>query len=232
MVPVAICDITFKLDLPENDEIQLLVTGMALGLGEPLRSSKYKRKMIVQSLSRDKKMDEDLIFSLEEDNIGESKEAEQSSSSQPTQVTTSPNPNQAGSSKLGRKKSPPRARFNSINKNMAKHQPLKERYGVDLTPLSYVPGGRIDKYLGNLNFFFIRESTSIRENGGICGFVHSFITEVSILEMLIFNRAFLTILFCFKSTAPCRGSSTCYISRWKRNDRILHDRINARRQST
>lgn len=56
--------------------------------------------------------------------------------------------------------------------------PLRERYGVDITPLSYIPGGRIDKYLGNLNFFFIRESTSIRENGGISGFVHNFITEV------------------------------------------------------
>lgn len=57
--------------------------------------------------------------------------------------------------------------------------PLRERYGVDITPLSYIPGGRIDMYLGNLNFFFIRESTSIRENGGISGFVHSFITEVA-----------------------------------------------------
>lgn len=55
---------------------------------------------------------------------------------------------------------------------------IRERYGIDITPLTYIPGGRIDKYLGNLNFFFIRESTSIRENGGISGFVHSFITEV------------------------------------------------------
>lgn len=57
--------------------------------------------------------------------------------------------------------------------------PLRERYGVDITPLSYVPGGKIEKYLGNLNFFLIRESTSVRENGGISGFVHSFITEVN-----------------------------------------------------
>ena len=57
--------------------------------------------------------------------------------------------------------------------------PVRERYGVDITPLSCVPGGKVEKYLGNLNFFFIRESTSIRENGGISGFVHSFITEVN-----------------------------------------------------
>lgn len=41
--------------------------------------------------------------------------------------------------------------------------PPKERYGVDMTPLSYIPGGRIEKYLGNLNFFFIRETSCIRE---------------------------------------------------------------------
>lgn len=56
---------------------------------------------------------------------------------------------------------------------------IRERYGVELTPLSYVPGGSVQNYLGNLNFFFIRESTSIRESGGVSGFVHSFITEVS-----------------------------------------------------
>jgi len=66
--------------------------------------------------------------------------------------------------------------------------PLRERYGVDITPLSYVPGGKIEKYLGNLNFFFIRESTSIRENGGISGFVHTFITEVRCLSLLLFSK--------------------------------------------
>ncbi|KAF4532893.1 hypothetical protein B566_EDAN001497 [Ephemera danica] len=64
-----------------------------------------------------------------------------------------------------------------------------ERYGVDITPLSYVPGARIEYYLGNLNFFFIRESTTIRECGGLSGFVHSFIAEV-----LAIVRAHVTAL--------------------------------------
>lgn len=40
---------------------------------------------------------------------------------------------------------------------------LREKHGVDITSLSYIPGGKIDKYLGYLNFFFIRETNSIRE---------------------------------------------------------------------
>lgn len=37
---------------------------------------------------------------------------------------------------------------------------------MDLTSLDHVPGGKTEKYLGNLDFFFIRESTGIREVGG------------------------------------------------------------------
>ncbi|XP_071520255.1 C2 domain-containing protein 5 isoform X1 [Panulirus ornatus] len=58
------------------------------------------------------------------------------------------------------------------------HFSPRERYGVEITPLSYIPGARIECHLGNLNFFFIRESTSIKESGGLSGFMGSFVTEV------------------------------------------------------
>lgn len=47
-----------------------------------------------------------------------------------------------------------------------------------MTPLSFLPGTRIIKYLGIINMFFIRETTSLREEGGVSGFLHSFIAEV------------------------------------------------------
>jgi len=40
---------------------------------------------------------------------------------------------------------------------------LKQSHGVELTSLSYIPGARIDQYPGHLNFFIIRETTSVRE---------------------------------------------------------------------
>lgn len=52
------------------------------------------------------------------------------------------------------------------------------KYGVDITPMGYVPGARMEHYKGNLSFFFIRESTSVRESGGICGFVHSVVMDI------------------------------------------------------
>ncbi|KAJ8667412.1 hypothetical protein QAD02_009075 [Eretmocerus hayati] len=174
MVPCALCDLQFKISMPEQDEIQLSVVGMALGLGEPTKCSKYRRKILPRSTSKDqvkKTDDNDMIFCLDEDH-GECSIAEISHN------IVNPTSNQtltAGLSQKSRPRSPLRIRHTS---HRHKHVPLKERYGVDITPLSYLPGGRIDRYLGNLNFFFIRESNSIRENGGLSGFIHSFVTEV------------------------------------------------------
>uniref|UniRef100_A0A8C4RX49 C2 calcium dependent domain containing 5 n=1 Tax=Erpetoichthys calabaricus TaxID=27687 RepID=A0A8C4RX49_ERPCA len=49
---------------------------------------------------------------------------------------------------------------------------------VKMTPLSFIPGAKIIKYLGIINMFFIRETTSLREEGGVSGFLHTFIAEV------------------------------------------------------
>lgn len=115
-----------------------------------LKTTKVKSKL-VQSISHDKRMDEDLMFSLEEEE---------------DEATLSQNDH----NKVQKK--------NSGHSQNAKVMSKNDKF-VDISPLSYVPSGRIDKYLGNLNFSFIRETQNVREYGGICGFVHGFITEVS-----------------------------------------------------
>nr|CAD7459180.1 unnamed protein product [Timema tahoe] len=143
MVPCALCDLQFSVELPEPDEMQLSVLD-----------------------------DSDMIFNLDDDhNVTE------------TVLSVAPLQSQLG---RVRPRSPQRVRIQPIKHQ---HTPPRERYGVDITPLSYVPGGKIEKYLGNLNFFFIRESTGIRECGGLSGFVHSFVTEV-----LAIVRAHVTAL--------------------------------------
>ncbi|XP_022211757.2 C2 domain-containing protein 5 isoform X2 [Drosophila obscura] len=205
MIPCAICDLRFRLELPESDQIQLLVTGMAMGLSDA-NKMKYRRRpaqlqqqqngfheaaTIVHEahsqpeLTNGKRMlqEEDYIFPLDEDQMVDT----------PTPTSTAIPPFGMSSFKM-RKTSPSRlgqlasgltpssTGVKSLNLGTAvnrnRYFPLRDRYGVDLTPLSFIPGGRIEKYLGNLNFFFIRESTSIREIGGISGFVHGFITEL------------------------------------------------------
>ncbi|XP_015437030.1 PREDICTED: C2 domain-containing protein 5 [Dufourea novaeangliae] len=184
MIPCALCDMQFKLALPEPDEIQFTVIGMALGLGDPVKMNKCKKKLMTHSMSKDqvkKSDDTDMIFNLDVDH------AEISSDNASSGVTVNSSKLTNTLSLRSRTRSPLRSKIHTIHKH--KHVPLKGRYGVDITPLSYLPGGRIDRYLGNLNFFFIRESTSIRENGGLSGFTHSFITEV-----LAIVRAHITAL--------------------------------------
>ncbi|XP_017847632.1 C2 domain-containing protein 5 isoform X5 [Drosophila busckii] len=201
MIPCAITDLRFRLDLPETDQIQLLVTGMAMGLSDA-NKMKYRRRGAPSTIQANgfndtqlpttvhaaqsqpelngKRMlqEEDYIFPLDEDQMVDT----------PTPTSTAVPPFGMSSFKL-RKTSPSRLgnlttavpSSKSLNIGAAprgRYFPLRDRYGVDLTPLSFIPGGRIEKYLGNLNFFFIRESTSIRECGGISGFVHGFITEM------------------------------------------------------
>jgi hypothetical protein len=50
-----------------------MVTGVALGLGEPGKLNKAKRKIIIHSVSKDaiKRVDDDMIFNLDEDQITE-----------------------------------------------------------------------------------------------------------------------------------------------------------------
>lgn len=193
-VPCTICEIKFQLDLPA-DEIQLLITGMVL------KTSKIKNKL-VQSLSHEKRMEDEMMFSLEEeDTIGD---------------IASPQNNH----KQVQKK-------NSNHSLNSKILSKNDKF-VDISPLSWVPSGKIERYLGNLNFSFIRETQNVREYGGICGFVHSFITEVS---FVIFLRVFESLIN-FASIAPRYCSCPHLSARREHDGRLLHDRTRAHRQST
>lgn len=185
-VPCTICEIQFQLDLPA-DEIQLLITGMVL------KSTKVKSRL-VQSLSHEKRMEDEMMFSLEEeDTVNE---------------ISTPQQNQF---KLQKR--------NSGNSIISKTASSNNDKFVDITPLSWVPSGKIEKYLGNLNFSFIRETQNVREHNGICGFVHSFITEV------IYNISQLGKVKLYQNfiqTASGYRSRSHFSTRWQCYGRFLH----------
>ena len=67
-------------------------------------------------------------------------------------------------------------------KQMKSNLKQTECKSVEITNLSYVPNAHIENYYGNVNLFLIRESTQIKENGGLSGFMHCFISEVLALS--------------------------------------------------
>lgn len=49
---------------------------------------------------------------------------------------------------------------------------------IHVTPMSFVPGTQVIKYLGRVELHFIKESFIIREQGGMSSFTHRFLLEV------------------------------------------------------
>lgn len=155
VVPCCLTNLKFRVDLPEQDLVQITVLGSALSASGSLTSSLNTKATASVACSHgnnrpqtvlESENYDDLLFTMDDD---------------PKAQTT----NEFEDVK--------------VKKNIGIYNTCKaEAFGIELTPLSYIPGAHIQNYLGNLDFFFIRESTSIRENGGLNGFIHSFLSEV------------------------------------------------------
>ncbi|GIY63855.1 c2 domain-containing protein 5 [Caerostris extrusa] len=116
------------------EQDDVTVLGIAVGLGE---SNLLSTSSISGCKQKKNSADSELMFHMDED-----KTSEKSCSS------------------TGEVR---RVSLQSNDRSYCYHLSLGEHNGVDITPLSYIPGKKIEQYLGDLDFFFIRESSSIRE---------------------------------------------------------------------
>ncbi|KAH7984910.1 hypothetical protein HPB49_026694 [Dermacentor silvarum] len=147
LVPCCLASLSFHIELPDQDELQVAVVGTAVSLDDHAAETQTVTKSKPVSVSIE--AEQELIFRMDEERHTD-------------QVPS-----------LSQKHARIPRLFHM------RHQELGcGRHGVDLTSLDHVPGGKIEKYLGNLDFFFIREGTSIREEGGLNGFVQGFMTEI------------------------------------------------------
>ncbi|XP_076116321.1 C2 domain-containing protein 5-like isoform X2 [Mytilus galloprovincialis] len=162
MAPCCVCNLDFNIDLPEENEIQINLTGVCIGLSDvstrtssvldlPTVSKSSLLKTAVSETSKGSEQ-EDMMFQMEE--------LSDSSSCSIQGLLKGPKQTKSEQTRLFPVVFP------------------KHRVGIELTPLPYIPRGRIERYLGHYNFFFIRETGSLREIGGLGGFMQSFIAEV------------------------------------------------------
>ncbi|XP_058662059.1 C2 domain-containing protein 5 isoform X6 [Ammospiza nelsoni] len=176
MVPCCLCHVNFTVALPEDELVQIAVTAVAITYdkNQALQANKAPTEKSQQRASTDN--EEQLQFPLEL-----SSDPLSSQSFSPAKEAL-----EGASSHTG---IPAAQRATSLEKA----SPLAEGYlrhrsvpsgtnstvsVVKMTPLSFLPGAKITKYLGIINMFFIRETTSLREEGGVSGFLHAFIAEV------------------------------------------------------
>ncbi|KAK7076647.1 C2 domain-containing protein 5 [Halocaridina rubra] len=193
LAPCIIAGMQVNVLIPEEDELQISLFGMVMGQGKPTASLTQPQSNLTSSVSsypeaivkKSKQDDSELIFKMEEciPPVEDAMKGKNVPNQPPHKSVKQPlivNASVLSTTSIASSGSSQRSstRSKSEQKCTTYHTPPRDRYGVEITPLSYVPGGRIERYLGNLNFFFIRESTSIKESGGLSGFMGSFVTEV------------------------------------------------------
>ncbi|XP_061379763.1 C2 domain-containing protein 5 isoform X4 [Danaus plexippus] len=74
--------------------------------------------------------------------------------------------------------------FELDEEQLVKHDPGEDKHTptpsgqVSLTTLSSVQGSKVSRRICSLRLLFVRETTAVRELGGLSGFLHSFTSEV------------------------------------------------------
>jgi hypothetical protein len=115
------------------------------------------------------------------------------------------------------RRSSSKSRETTPTKKTASNCPNQEMF-VEITNLSYVPNAQIEHYLGHINLFLIRESTQIKENGGLSGFMHCFINEVLALSrahvLSLSGNALVSFKMneCILLDNPHRNQGQCLIN--------------------
>ncbi|XP_058414637.1 C2 domain-containing protein 5 isoform X3 [Diceros bicornis minor] len=200
MIPCCLCHVNFTVSLPEDELIQVTVTAVAITFdkNQALQTTKIHVEKSLQRASTDN--EELLQFPLElcSDSLPShpfppAKEHLESASSN-SGIPAAQRDRCSGWIELIKLKAQTIRRGSmKTTVTVEKASPMGEgnfrnrsappcansTVGVvKMTPLSFIPGAKITKYLGIINMFFIRETTSLREEGGVSGFLHAFIAEV------------------------------------------------------
>ncbi|XP_072922202.1 C2 domain-containing protein 5 isoform X18 [Hemitrygon akajei] len=163
MVPCCLCHVNFNVALPEDELIQVAVTAVAITYDkDQAQCTKVCNDKTLLRASAEN--EEQLQFTLE-----------LCMESQSSQSAVPSSPSNAAVASLD--KASPLAEAHTRHRSPISCTTSTVTV-VEMTPLSYIPGAKITKYLGIINMFFIRETTSLREEGGVSGFLHAFIAEV------------------------------------------------------
>ncbi|XP_041651271.1 C2 domain-containing protein 5 isoform X3 [Cheilinus undulatus] len=204
MIPCCLCHLNFTVAVPEEELIQVAVTAVAMTFDKDQTQEKQADKTITKGSGE---TEEQLQFPLElcaDSSLVSTQPSSKTSGVQESSNVSSrdrcstwlellrlkAHTIRRGSVKTSRRTQSLAHSVSSLERSSplpdGRSRSLRSTHSfggssvtvVKMTPLSFLPGTRIIKYLGIINMFFIRETTSLREEGGVSGFLHSFIAEV------------------------------------------------------
>uniref|UniRef100_A0A673KP66 C2 domain-containing protein 5 n=1 Tax=Sinocyclocheilus rhinocerous TaxID=307959 RepID=A0A673KP66_9TELE len=175
MVPCCLCHLNFTVAIPEDELIQVAVTAVAMSFDKEqlLENGKQSgEKTLIKAITEN---DEQLQFNLELNAMSGIFHPPLSFLSS---LSLFPSLSLLLSTASSMEKASPLPEGRSRSLRSNRSYSGSSVAVVKMTPLSFIPGAKIIKYLGIINMFFIRETTSLREEGGVSGFLHTFIAEV------------------------------------------------------
>ncbi|XP_020790340.1 C2 domain-containing protein 5 isoform X2 [Boleophthalmus pectinirostris] len=194
MIPCCLCHLNFTVAVPEEELVQVAVTAVAMTFDKDQAQDKPAEK--APQSKGNGETEEQLQFPLElcVDASSSAVQTSKITGVQESSTTSSRDRCSTWIELLRLKAHTIRRGSVKTISSLERSSPLPEgrsrslrstrSFGgtsvtvVKMTPLAFLPGTRIIKYLGIINMFFIRETTSLREEGGVSGFLHSFIAEV------------------------------------------------------
>ncbi|XP_053575078.1 C2 domain-containing protein 5 isoform X2 [Bombina bombina] len=208
MIPCCLCHVNFTVAVPEDESIQVAVTAVAITFDkQAVQESKNKVEKAQTRASTDNDEQLQFSMELTSDSpsshpFSPSKDIQERPGSQVFAVGAQRAPSvdsfadrcnswiehikmraqtmRRGSIKTTTSldKASPLAEGHMRHRSVTSSCSSPAVTVVKMTPLSFIPGAKITKFLGIINMFFIRETTSLREEGGVSGFLHAFVCEV------------------------------------------------------
>ncbi|XP_056655374.1 C2 domain-containing protein 5 isoform X43 [Monodelphis domestica] len=176
MIPCCLCHVNFTVSLPEDELIQVTVTAVAITFDK--HQAVQTTKTQVEKSSQRASIDNEELLQFPLELCTDTLASHPFSSAKEHLESTSSNSGiPAAQRAMPVEKASPltEGHFRQRSAPACANSTVGV---VKMTPLSFIPGAKITKYLGIINMFFIRETTSLREEGGVSGFLHAFIAEV------------------------------------------------------
>ncbi|XP_041113377.1 C2 domain-containing protein 5 isoform X6 [Polyodon spathula] len=175
MIPCCLCHVNFTVAVPEDELIQVAVTAVAMTFDKDQAQESWKASVDKALMKVIAENEEQLQFPLElcSDSPGAQPFSPRKGLLESASAQAIPGAQRASSLEKASPQAEGHARLRSNTSYTGSTITV-----VKMTPLSFIPGAKIIKYVGIINMFFIRETTSLREEGGVSGFLHAFIAEV------------------------------------------------------
>ncbi|XP_058883082.1 C2 domain-containing protein 5-like isoform X6 [Acipenser ruthenus] len=177
MIPCCLCHVNFTVAVPEDELIQVAVTAVAMTFDKDQAQESWKASVDKALMKVIAENEEQLQFPLElcSDSPGAQLFSPRKGTGLLESASAQAIPGAQRASSL--EKASPQAEGHARVRSTTAYTGSTITV-VKMTPLSFIPGAKIIKYVGIINMFFIRETTSLREEGGVSGFLHAFIAEV------------------------------------------------------